>query len=102
MKLSNGGSALALRDSCFEAMDALNQGLVECLGNLPGNEEDEVRLGVGMAMNGVLENLLEPLLRSHPELEVSEDLWGEIARRRRIVRTNLDAAAEIADPDSRA
>jgi hypothetical protein len=102
MKLSSTTSALALRDSCFEAMDALNQGLVECLGKLPGIEEDAVRLGVGMAMNGVLENLLEPLLRGHPELEVSEDLWGEIARRRRIVRTTLDAAAETADPDSSA
>ena len=96
MKVANNTSALALRDSCFEAMDALNQGLVECLGRLPGDDEDEVRLRVGTAMNGILENLLEPLLRSHPELEVSEALWGEVARRRRITRTNLDAGAEAA------
>lgn len=77
-------------------MDALNQGLVDCLGKLPVEEEGEVRLSVGLAMNGILENFLEPLLRNHPELEISEDLWGDCARRRRIARANLDATEEAA------
>lgn len=79
-------------------MDALNQGLVDCLGKLPDEEEAQVRLSVGMAMNGILEHVLEPLLRSHPELELSEDLWGGLARRRRIARADLDAAEEAAIP----
>jgi hypothetical protein len=99
MKLSNVPCAVALRDSCFEAMDALNQGLVDCLGKLSDEEEAEVRLGVGYAMNGILKFLLEPLLENHPELELPEDLWGDAARRRRLARTNLDAAAEPAVPD---
>jgi hypothetical protein len=86
MILSKSECAIAVRDSCFEAMDALNQGLVECLGVLSQEEEMAVRLGVGKAMNGILENLLEPLLRRHPELEISEELWGAIARRRRLAR----------------
>jgi hypothetical protein len=92
MKISNITCALALRDACFEAMDALNQGLVECLGKVPSEEEREVRLSVGRAMNGILEHFLEPLFRCHPELEISEDLWGDAARRRRLARTSLDVA----------
>jgi hypothetical protein len=80
-------------------MDALNQGLVDCLEKLPSEEEHEVRLGVGRSMNGILESLLEPLFRGHPELEISEELWGDAARRRRLVRSNLDTAAEAAIPD---
>lgn len=99
MKLSNLPCALTLRDSCFEAMDALNQGLVDCLNKLPGEEEAAVRVSVGCAMNGILEFLLEPLLKNHPELELPEDLWGDAARRRRLARANMDAAAEAEAPD---
>jgi hypothetical protein len=68
---------------------------------LPHDEEAEVRRRVGHAMNGVLEYLLEPLLQSHPELELPEDLWGDAARRRRLDRNNLDVAAEadVSDAD---
>jgi DNA-binding transcriptional LysR family regulator len=79
MRLSNAEVARLVRDGCFEAMDALNAVLVEAAPSMSPGEEKEIRLSVAKAMSSIIDNIVNPLLRDHPELDVDEDLWETIA-----------------------
>ena len=90
MKLHDITSARLVRDAGIEAMDALNAIIVEAAPHVSAAEEMDLRLAVGRAMSAILENLVNPVLRDHPELDVDEDTWGDIANAR--ARDRLDRA----------
>jgi len=79
MRLSDAEAARLVRDGCFEAMDALNAVFAEALPSMSPAEEKEIRLSVAKVMSSMLDNIINPLLRDHPELDVDEDLWETIA-----------------------
>ncbi len=81
MKITNSSLARLVRDAGIEAMDALNAILAEAAPHLSTEEEErELRRAIAMAMSAILDNLVNPALRDYPELDVSDDQWGEIAR----------------------
>lgn len=79
MNIENVELARIVRDGGIESMDALNGVLVELEVHLSENEGRELRGAIAQSMCAILDNIVNPILKSHPELEVDEDLWGEIA-----------------------
>jgi hypothetical protein len=61
-------------------MDALSAILTDATRYLPTvDEEREVRLAVARSMSAILDNIVNPVLRDYPDLDVDEDSWGAIA-----------------------
>ena len=82
MKLPNTDIAKLVRDAGIEAMEALNTILTDTTPYISAEEGKEVRLAVAKAISSILDNIVNPVLRDYPELDVDEDLWGEIAAAR--------------------
>lgn len=79
VRLMSIDTARLIRDGGIEAMDALNAILDEALPRLSGSEEKELRLAIARTISAILDNIVNPALREHPQLEVDEDSWGAIA-----------------------
>jgi DNA-binding transcriptional LysR family regulator len=82
MKLTRVETARLMRDAAIEAMDALNAIIVEAEPHLSEAESEELRLAVARSMSAILDNIVNPVLKEYPELEVDEDSWGDIAATR--------------------
>ena len=86
MKISGIDCARIVRDSAMDAMDALNEILTDIAKRASAEEQEDVRRAIAMTMDAVLVNLVNPVLRDFPELDVDEETWGEIALTRARIR----------------
>lgn len=82
MKLTSVECARLVRDAGIEAMDALNAILVDAAPYASTTEERELKVAVARTMSAIIDNIVNPVLREYPELDVDEDSWGEIATAR--------------------
>jgi hypothetical protein len=82
MKLNSLENARLARDAGIEAMDALSFLVEELVPKLQEPDKKELRLAVAKSMSTILDNIVNPVLREYPELDVDEDSWGDIAAAR--------------------
>jgi len=82
MNLPSKDVAILVRDAGMEAMDALNAIVVETEPHLSKEDGKDVRLAVARSISAILDNIVNPVLRSYPDLDVDEDSWGAIAAAR--------------------
>jgi hypothetical protein len=76
-------------------MDALNEVLCEIEAQLPADERRDLRRAVARAMDAILTEMVNPVLRDFPELDEPEERWGEIAieqAQRRMARSSSRTA----------
>jgi len=92
MKISNIDAATVVRDSGMDAMSALNEILIELSSRISVEEEKAVRLAIATSMDAILVNLVNPVLRDYPALEVEDAKWGEIALTRARMRCSRRGA----------
>lgn len=81
-KLSQGAVA-RIRDGAIHALDDLNRVIEDVEAQLSPEDARELRGAIGLACSGVLEHLVEPLLRAHPDCELSLEEWEGVALRHR-------------------
>lgn len=79
MKFPTIDCARLVRDAGIDAMDALNTALVEATPHLSVSDERDLRHAIATTMSVILDNVVNPVLRAYPELDVDEDSWGDIA-----------------------
>ncbi len=92
MKFGTVEAARVVRDASIEAMDALNSVVVEVAPLLSEAGSKDLRLAVARSMTAILDNLVNPVLKEYPELDVDEDTWGDIATGR--ARARLTATTD--------
>jgi len=94
MKLPNIDSARIVRDSGMDAMDAVNEILVDLTGKVSAEEMKVIRRGIALVMDAVCVNLVNPVLRQYPELDVDVEVYGRIALERARLRSSRTTAGE--------
>src|SRR5262245_5149569 len=75
-----------IRDGAIHALDDLNLLLEEVQENLEPDDARALRLATAQACSAILEQIVEPLLRAHPQCDLPLPQWEEVAlahRRRR-------------------
>ena len=86
MILPNLICATAVRDEGIDAMAALDSVLREALSDASLEEATRLKLIFGQIMGEIAEQIINPALRSFPELVPDESTWAEIARARATAR----------------
>lgn len=68
-----------IRDGAIHALDDLNLLLEDVQPNLEPDDARALRLATGQACSSILEQIVEPLLRAHPECDLPLPQWEEVA-----------------------
>ena len=79
-------AAQAIRDGAIDASAALDAALANALEHLPTADHAPLKRAVGQVMGAIVLDLLNPAISAHPDLEVNDAEWGEIARSRAAAR----------------
>jgi len=88
MTLPNLKCATAVRDGGIDAMAALDTALREAISDISLEDATELKRKFGQAMGEIVEQVINPALKSFPELTPDESTWREVAKARASARAN--------------
>ena len=93
MNLTTLSAAQALRDGGIDAMAALDSALAIAISSAPEPMHSEMKLAIGRAMSAIMDETINPAVRTFPELKPSNEVWRAIAKE----RVHARAASSQAD-----
>lgn len=73
-------AAKAIRDGGIDALAALNDLLQEALPHLTEAQQDDLTRITGKAMGMIVMDLINPAVKTYPELEPEQKTWKTVAR----------------------
>ena len=83
LKHSSKQAATIVRNRSIYALDELNRIVEEVSSDVAPDDVAALRGAIGRASSSILESIVEPLIRAHPDLELQEDEWTELALKHR-------------------
>ena len=79
-------AARAIRDGAIDASAALDAAVANALRHLPTADHAPLKRAVAQVMGAIVLDLLNPAIAAHPDLEIDDAEWAEIARSRAAAR----------------